>query len=291
MSHDRCSLLFCVVCHSVSWTHLVSHAKNGELIEMPFRMWTCGPNNQCIRWGPRSRTGSTGRALFKGGQICPKVNILSESQEGSMRQCGLLTTITVATCLTQLCTVVVASVTLMVHSMKASSRSAQSMATKCFTGYALLSTGSGQRILTEGQHHPHTCHPRGGWVHSEAAYWPLCTVPSPLLLLCLLLTQSNAFQWGEQSPPWGGSGPPPDAWFHGPTQVHNPNSISIGSAIFVGLTVASNRQTDPHYICSKRPHLCTLCMRCGLTTVIAVCSEHWNRAGIILTHVRIKISL
>jgi len=143
--------------------------------------------------------------FLRGGWICPKVHILSESQEGSMRQCGLLTTITVATCLTQLCTVVVASVTLVVHSMKASSRSAQSVATKCFTGYALLSTGSGQRILTEGQLHPHTCHPRGGWVHSEAAHWPLCTVPSPLLLLCLLLTQSNAFQWGgEQSPPWGG---------------------------------------------------------------------------------------
>jgi len=35
--------------------------------------------------------------------------------------------------------------------------------------------------------------------------------------------------------PWG-SGPPSKLWFPGPTRVLNPNSISIGSAVFAGLT-------------------------------------------------------
>ena len=32
--------------------------------------------------------------------------------------------------------------------------------------------------------------------------------------------------------------------FFGPTRVHNPNGISIGSAVFVGLTIVTDRQTD-----------------------------------------------
>jgi len=39
-------------------------------------------------------------------------------------------------------------------------------------------------------------------------------------------------------------GPPPITWFLGPTRVQNPNGISIGSAVSVGLTVESNRPTD-----------------------------------------------
>ena len=38
-------------------------------------------------------------------------------------------------------------------------------------------------------------------------------------------------------------GPPPITWFLGPTRVQNPNGISIGSAVSVGLTVESNRHT------------------------------------------------
>jgi len=33
--------------------------------------------------------------------------------------------------------------------------------------------------------------------------------------------------------PLGGSSPPPNKWYLGPTQVIKPNNISIGSAIFV----------------------------------------------------------
>jgi len=43
-----------------------------------------------------------------------------------------------------------------------------------------------------------------------------------------------------------GSGPPSNAWFLGPTQVLNPNGISIGAAVFAGLTSVTDRQTDRH---------------------------------------------
>jgi len=50
-------------------------------------------------------------------------------------------------------------------------------------------------------------------------------------------------------------GPPPNTGCLEPTGVHNPNGISIGSAVFAWLTVVSNR---PPYSDSSRPHL----MRC-----------------------------
>jgi len=40
----------------------------------------------------------------------------------------------------------------------------------------------------------------------------------------------------------GGFGPPPDVWFPGPTRVHIPNGILIGSAVLMQLMVATNRQ-------------------------------------------------
>jgi len=44
--------------------------------------------------------------------------------------------------------------------------------------------------------------------------------------------------------PMGGSEPPSNTWCLGPTQVLNPNGISIGSAAFAGLTSVTDRQTD-----------------------------------------------
>jgi len=41
----------------------------------------------------------------------------------------------------------------------------------------------------------------------------------------------------------GGSGPPSNTWFLGPTRVLNPNSISIGAAVFVGLISVTDQQT------------------------------------------------
>jgi len=54
----------------------------------------------------------------------------------------------------------------------------------------------------------------------------------------------------------GGSGSPANTWFLEPTQVHNPNSISIGSAVFAGLTTVTDRSTYKPYnsICDNTPH-------------------------------------
>jgi len=41
-----------------------------------------------------------------------------------------------------------------------------------------------------------------------------------------------------------GSEPPSNTWSLGPTQVLNPNGISIGSAVFAELTSVTDRQTD-----------------------------------------------
>jgi len=46
----------------------------------------------------------------------------------------------------------------------------------------------------------------------------------------------------------GGSGPPSNTRFSGPTRVLNPNSITIGSTVFAGLTSVTDRPTDrPRY--------------------------------------------
>ena len=58
---------------------------------------------------------------------------------------------------------------------------------------------------------------------------------------------------------WGIS-TPSNTWFLGPTRVHNPNGISIASAVFAGLTIVADRPTNrPCYsICNNRPHLRTV---------------------------------
>ena len=58
---------------------------------------------------------------------------------------------------------------------------------------------------------------------------------------------------------WG-SGPPSNTWFFGPTRVHNPNRISIGSAVFAGLTIVTDRQTDWPTDQQPRPGVCP-CIR------------------------------
>ena len=44
--------------------------------------------------------------------------------------------------------------------------------------------------------------------------------------------------------PMVGSEPPSNTWSLGPSQVLNPDGITIGSAIFAGLTSVTDRQTD-----------------------------------------------
>jgi len=61
----------------------------------------------------------------------------------------------------------------------------------------------------------------------------------------------------------GGCGPSSNTQFLGPTRAHNPNGISIGSAVSAGLTTVTDRPTDrqtdrPRYsVCNSRPHLRT----------------------------------
>jgi len=45
------------------------------------------------------------------------------------------------------------------------------------------------------------------------------------------------------APSHGGSRPPSNTCFPGPTRVFNRNVISIGSAVFAGLTSVADRQT------------------------------------------------
>jgi len=44
--------------------------------------------------------------------------------------------------------------------------------------------------------------------------------------------------------PMGGIWTPSNTWFLGPIRVPNPNGISIGAAVFAGLTSVTDRQTD-----------------------------------------------
>jgi len=46
------------------------------------------------------------------------------------------------------------------------------------------------------------------------------------------------------APSHGESVPLSNTWFLGPTEVHNPNGTSIGSAVFAGLTIVTDRPTD-----------------------------------------------
>jgi len=48
----------------------------------------------------------------------------------------------------------------------------------------------------------------------------------------------------------GASGRPSITWFLWPTHVLNPNGISIGSAVFAGLTTVTDRDRPRHSVCN-----------------------------------------
>ena len=81
--------------------------------------------------------------------------------------------------------------------------------------------------------------------------------------------------------PWG-IWTPSNTWFPGPTQVLNPNGISIGAAVFAGLTGVTDRQADrptDHatrsvtigriYVCSTamRPETCLIATTNSLSSL------------------------
>ena len=77
--------------------------------------------------------------------------------------------------------------------------------------------------------------------------------------MSLYFTMGRPFPPSKLPLPMGGYGPPSNTWFPGPTQVLNPNGISIGSADLAGLTSVTDRHrpTDrPCYLVgNNRPHL------------------------------------
>ena len=60
----------------------------------------------------------------------------------------------------------------------------------------------------------------------------------------LYFTMGRPFLPLKIAPSHGGSGPPSNTWFPGPTRVLNPNGISIASGVFAGLTSVTDRHTD-----------------------------------------------
>jgi len=67
---------------------------------------------------------------------------------------------------------------------------------------------------------------------TDSAYTLQCTT-----LSCLKIVPSHKGIWDLD---------PSNRWFIGPTQVLNPSGILIGSAVFAGLTIMTDRQTDKH---------------------------------------------
>jgi len=64
----------------------------------------------------------------------------------------------------------------------------------------------------------------------------------------------------------GGIWTPSNTWFPEPIRVLNPNSISIGSAVFEGLTSVTDRQTDHP---TRSVTICAstyVVLQCGLIT-------------------------
>jgi len=60
----------------------------------------------------------------------------------------------------------------------------------------------------------------------------------------LYFTMGRLFSSKNLPRPMGGSGPPSNTWFPGPTQVLNPKGSSIGAAVFAGLSSVTDRPTD-----------------------------------------------
>jgi len=76
------------------------------------------------------------------------------------------------------------------------------------------------------------------WVHTLYSLMYTVQFIQPFRHSCCY----NVFSLGQHNPKIahsGGSRPPPNTWFCGPTRVYKPNGISIGSAVSLQLTVFS----------------------------------------------------
>jgi len=135
-----------------------------------------------------------------------------------------------------------------------------------------LTTWSGQRVLTKGRIAP--------TLAASSILKPRFRRNAPSLRTSLqpraaAAVASNVFQCTPNIARSNGTSEPPHITrFLGATGIHKPNGISIGSAavLWRSRLWPTYRQTDRHtdrhrpgYDCSNRPHLCTRCIRCGLT--------------------------
>ena len=102
-------------------------------------------------------------------------------------------------------------------------------------------------------HCPYNCHTCSGWVTVRSSTLPWCAVPcglksaAPYCCSICCLHSLMHFDGGttpKSAPCHSGTWPPPNTWFLRPTQVHNQNGISTGSATFVGFTVDKHTHTQ-----------------------------------------------
>jgi len=98
---------------------------------------------------------------------------------------------------------------------------------------------------------------------AECLFYYGCPFPHRWLQSVPMLYNGTPLSPFRITPSHGGSEPPSNTWFPGPTWVLNPNGISIASADFAGLTSVTDQQTDrqidqPCYsVSNNRPHLRT----------------------------------
>ena len=85
---------------------------------------------------------------------------------------------------------------------------------------------------------PIQAHKPNGISISSAVFAQLTAECPYTLVWDALFPQNCPFPWGIWTPS--------NTWFPAPTQVLNPNGIVIGSAVFVGLTSVTDRQTEDH---------------------------------------------
>jgi len=111
------------------------------------------------------------------------------------------------------------------------------------------------------QNSVNTCDIMLCWTHQ--VHIPMHTLISLAIFAQLTAETPYILHWAAPFPLkivpcHGGSGPLSNIFLLGSTQVHNPN-ISVGSAVFAGLKIVTDRSTDrPGYsVCNNRLHLCT----------------------------------
>ena len=85
--------------------------------------------------------------------------------------------------------------------------------------------------------------------HAQQRFAVSCTKMAELINLPFGLwtrvgRRKHKFNRVRHTPSHGGSEPLFNTCFLGPVRGHNPNSISIGSAVFAGLTTVTDRPTD-----------------------------------------------